>query len=297
LCPIRLSPRLPAASSPTCTLITFDDDSSGDPVMCIRSADRTELGTIDLRSFWSALGPDLLGASVAHHDPVGRRWVVATAADPAEADAALLIGVTRSEDPYGDWLLYRIEADHEGLLWAMDPTLGFNRHWVTVQVNRFRAPGVFVDSSIYVFGKAELYGGGAGNHTRFSLQDVGASQVPALTYDGDVEHQLLVGVWNGALGLLRAYEVCGSIGGETLTLDGFLVEPEHWPCCRLGGGSWLHEHEERVGLCVRQGICSVVLQDGCLWIATEREADEGACTQWRQCLQPMLDIGHDQPFG
>ena len=48
-------------------------------------------------------------------------------------------------------------------MWFDYPTVGFNKKWIVVQVNVFAYPGnAFVESRIYVFDKAALYGGSQG---------------------------------------------------------------------------------------------------------------------------------------
>lgn len=133
------------------------------------------LTTVSLPSFWSSLGvSDPFDPRVAY-DPFNDRWIFSAAAGADSSNAAILIGVSQSGDPAGNWNLYLVTADPTGTLWADFPTLGFNSKWIVVQANMFTVSGnMFAQSNIWAFDKANLYAGGGGAYTL--LQSAGGSR-------------------------------------------------------------------------------------------------------------------------
>ena len=104
--------------------------------------------------------------------------------------------------------------------------MGFNRHWVVVQVNMFSMtnPYPFVRSNIYVFRKDQLYAGTVSAVAVFSLGSTscegstcGGSQVPALTYDFTQNDLYLVQRWSSGAGALRLYRIAGPVNAPTIT--------------------------------------------------------------------------------
>ena len=210
----------------------------------VRVHDRSgrELSTTTLASFWSKVTGNLF-VSDPHieYDPATQRWI-ATAVAFAQAvkESSVLVGVSQGADPAGGWNLYRVLADPvNSLLFADFPTLGFNRDWVVVQVNMYGQPPAdptsniqLLKTQIYAFDKANLLAGGSdARHTLFSHSELGASQVPAVTYDADLPVVLLLEEWNGnsnGAGYLRLYSIGGPVGSEALTSVGFPATGDVW---------------------------------------------------------------------
>src|SRR6185295_14266717 len=64
------------------------------------------------------------------YDPYGNRWILV--ASTFLPSAALLIGVSQTNDPTGNWNLFVIPADSAGRYWIDYPRLGFNKNWIVV---------------------------------------------------------------------------------------------------------------------------------------------------------------------
>src|SRR5262249_22362309 len=85
-----------------------------------------ELLRVDFENFWSKVSRAIfLSAPKPLYEPFLDRWIVAAIAGPNTADSAILIGVSQTGDPTGNWNLYRIVADPTGATWADFPALGF----------------------------------------------------------------------------------------------------------------------------------------------------------------------------
>jgi len=125
---------------------------------------------VDLNRFWSGLGdfPDIFDPRV-QYDSVGDRWIAAAGVNPGNKNAALLIGVSQTGDPGGNWNLFQIDEGGAGF-WADYPVLGFNANWIALSANIFRLPpgGTYDRTDVYVFRKPDLYANGAGQYLTFS---------------------------------------------------------------------------------------------------------------------------------
>jgi hypothetical protein len=229
-------------------------------------------------AFWSGLGASSVSAPQVHWDASEERWVACAIAEPLRPTSAILLGVSSTADPTGTWYLYRIDPDPIGETGAVRASIGFNRNWITVQASLFSSYGLFENSSIFVFGKSDVYGGGAGNYTRFTLSGVGTTQVPALTYDDTQSSEYLVGTWNESCGAARLYCLSGSIGCEQLSYGDFILGPEGWCSKPMPGTA-----AGRLAAGDAEGIQCVVYRDGRLWIATKAGASEDASMEWWSC--------------
>lgn len=114
------------------------------------------------------------------YDPFNNRWIVAGVSNAQNANASILIGVSTTSNPAGTFTLFRVDADSTNLQWADFPTLGFNKNWVSVNVNMIvTSSGAFAGGKNLVLDYAQLRAG-AFSGTLFSGTGFVAS--PAVTY-------------------------------------------------------------------------------------------------------------------
>ncbi len=208
----------------------------------VRVQDRTGniLSTVTLDSFWLAVtGPGVFDPHVVY-DPFNDRWIFSAASGSFTDQSSVLLGVSQSSDPLGNWNLYRVDADPGNLAWADYDTVGFNKDWIVVTVNMF-AIGLldqfihpYFGANMYVFSKTNLYAKGDGAFTLFQDTSLkGFTMVPAVTYDNELSTMYLVQVDDliGALltplftgGLptavsrLQISAITGPVGSEVLDL-------------------------------------------------------------------------------
>ena len=236
----------PLSPTPTSSFLALDDDNTSIPpdthgavgpnhLMVtlntqVRIQDRNgvALSTVSLDGFWASLGAPSTFDPKVLYDPFANRWMFTAMADGSLPSSAVLIGVSQTSDPTGNWNLYRIDADVTNRLWADYPSLGFNKDWIVVTVNMFPISSGSVRSQIYVFDKADLYARGAGRFTL--LQDAsGFTQVPAITYDNTLSAIYLIEDWSGVSGQLRLSTITGALGSERLTSGvGFPTATNTW---------------------------------------------------------------------
>ena len=208
--------------------------------------------TTSLSSFWGDAG-GLSGVFDPRvlYEPYSGRWIAVACDDKQVSSSALLVGVSQTSDPTGNWYLYRLDADPADLLWADFPSVGFNRDWIVVQVNMYEhcgesscsdtidndgdgktdESGPFNRSQIYAFDRRDLHVGAPARFTFFSQSSIGGTQVPAATYDSSLPEAFLLQNWNSSFqgsGFLRLYRISGPLGSETLTPIAFPSTPNPW---------------------------------------------------------------------
>ena len=234
-----------------------------------------EISRVPLDTFWASVGFPLVFDPKAVYDPYQSRWIFAAMADPQMYTASVLIGVSATDDPTGNWYLYRVYVDPVGLNWSDFTSVGFNKDWITVTANMFDIFGYYHGENIYVFNKADLFTGGAGTFTL--LQDTsgrGFTMVPAVTYDQTSDVLYLVEVDNlvtnfvGVSSRLRLSTISGPVGNEVLTLGVGYAGGTNWGSSdpfRLYGGS-LPQHGSPYGIAGNDcRINNVVYRNGTLW--------------------------------
>jgi hypothetical protein len=221
-------------------------------VVRIQERSGTVINTMSLSNFWSKVGPFYSSVQSCSsdicaicdprilYDPYGRRWITTAQCNVLTETASLLVGVSGTDDPTGEWNLYRVAMDASRRHTLDFPSTGFNKHWIVVQVAVESGYTVgstaYVGSFIYVFDKADLYAGGAGRFTLFQRSDLDYVQTPVLTGDPDLDVAYLVGLSgsgdtrNG----LRVYTVSGQVGAEVLGIGPVVTGPS-WENVPAGG--------------------------------------------------------------
>ncbi len=178
------------------------------------------LGPVSLDDFWAGLGNPSCSQPRLLYDPYGQRWVFIANANPGETNAGLVVAVSQTTDPTGNWYQHFISTTTPVDVYADWPTLGFNKDWIAVQANMFyRATDEFYSSYVYALNKTNLYAGHDGQPLRFALLETpddypGGSQMPAYTYDEDSDKLYFVqsafGDDGTGFGALRIFSLEGS---------------------------------------------------------------------------------------
>jgi hypothetical protein len=205
------------------------------------------LNTVNVTSFWSAIGPfapnnspdfpSPIGDNKVLYDPSAARWIVTGLYFPNFTEASLLIGVSQTTNPTGVWNLYRVDMDPANLMFFDYPMIGFNKDWIVVQGQMYDSTfAKVVRSDIYVFSKTNLYAGGAGLYTLFqrpeSAGPFGRLLTPAETYDNSLSTMYLVSqvITNTGTNLnqLRLYTITGPVGAEVFTPGPVITTTNRW---------------------------------------------------------------------
>ena len=100
------------------------------------------LSTVGTATFWNPVVSDkaLLNELTdprTLYDPINNRWIVEM--QTVNSSGHILIGVSQTSDPGGNWYLYDFNTGA-----VIDfPTVGFNKNWIAVAINRYSAGGTF----------------------------------------------------------------------------------------------------------------------------------------------------------
>jgi len=174
---------------------------------------------ITLAQFWSGLGtftkvfdPRIL------YDRTAGRWIASAGANPWVAGAALLLAVSASSDPGGNWDLFAVQTGAQGY-WADYPELGFNQNWIVLAANLYTLPptGDYARTGVYAFDKAALYAGAQATYSAFS--DNTGELAPATDLDNSRADAIYFAQsFSGPVsGNLRISLLQGPVGHETFT--------------------------------------------------------------------------------
>ncbi|HRG81944.1 MAG TPA: T9SS type A sorting domain-containing protein [Chitinophagaceae bacterium] len=98
-----------------------------------------QLSVVSIETFWNSLGVD--GDNVFDprvvYDPYNNRWIVAAVSNGNDAASRVLLGISQTHDPQGNYNLYSFDPDPGTANWADYPMLGFNKNWIAIGINMF----------------------------------------------------------------------------------------------------------------------------------------------------------------
>lgn len=260
------------------------------------------ISTVTMNSFWSSLGnPDAFDPHVTY-DVFNDRWIFTAAANDSAPDSEILVGVSATNDPTGNWFLFSADADAANLVSADYDNVGYNNKWIGVTANMFRISNSnFYSVRFFIFDKTDLYTNGPGAFTMFeslNANDGAFSVVPAITQDNSLSTLYCVEDWDGSAGQLRISTITGPVGSEVLNIGtAFATTTNRWESFaipdnlapQLGTTQGIDVGDTRVLTCL--------YRNGSLWLAQNAllpvNNPKRCAAQWWQ-IQPN---GTVQQFG
>jgi hypothetical protein len=266
------------------------------------------LSVVTLDAFWAStpalMNPDTFDPKILY-DRFNDRFIFVVTANSFSPTSATLLAVSQTGDPTGTWFRYAVDADATatpfdpmtmtgGGAWADYPSIGFNKNWITVSINRFGYGTVsgFVGPSIYVFNKATAYAGTLIASTVFEgpftacleappddqLDEVscGFTFVPAITEDNTTNDHYILEDWDSRAGQLRLTRVTGTQASPTLIVGYQFPQSRYaWrfnSALIAGSGGYLPQRQQNILLpsgnrptANDSRIQNVVLRNGSLW--------------------------------
>ncbi len=179
--------------------------------------------------FWANVDNTALFDPKIIYDPYRNRWIYVIATDGRTADSAILIAVSQSPDPTGNWWFWRIDADANNDQWFDYPSIGFNNKWLTITGNMFTNPnaGGTNESRVFIFDLNQLYSGSSLSFNAFNVSGF-ATLCPALTYDPNMNDLWLVTNDDINDNDLRFFKISGSTASPTLTQGGYVSIGSDW---------------------------------------------------------------------
>jgi hypothetical protein len=114
--------------------------------MCvhIQTLTGTNVSQVTLDQFWTSVLPNNTTGSFdprIQYDQYARRWIMVALCDGQNSNSSLLVAMSQTNDPTGNWNLFRILIDNTGTNWLDFPNVGFNRKWIVVSGNLFANSG------------------------------------------------------------------------------------------------------------------------------------------------------------
>jgi hypothetical protein len=189
----------------------------------VRTRGGQQLSSVDLNDFWRPL--PLAGQSFdtrSRFDPYGQRFIVMSSGALGDTpNSGILMAVSQTADPTGNWSLFRVKADATSDAWVDYPTLGFNKKWIMVSGNMFGSTAFF--TRIWAFDKAALY---SGRLAVRELPGVGTTAQGAETYDAQLEDLYILQLDSDSS--VALHRLTGTVGSEHTELIASIPAPLSW---------------------------------------------------------------------
>ncbi|MBL7692828.1 MAG: hypothetical protein JNM41_14640, partial [Flavipsychrobacter sp.] len=245
--PSAPAPFMPVSPSPDTTFqstldngTTIPPDTHGaiDSTYCVTAVNSavriqtrsgTSISQVSLDAFWSPVLPG--GGSFdprIHYDPYSNRWIMVAVSGARSASSSVLLAVSKTGNPTGEWWQYKITAYAAGDYWLDFPNIGFNNKWITVSGVLFQNSGTgYNGCKTFVFNKANVLSGAGAPFT--AITQAGSGNIcPAITYSNTLGSMFMVEAWNGGSAAMRMWKITGNVGSETMTSVGFPVADYPW---------------------------------------------------------------------
>ncbi len=267
----------------------------------LRITDKTgfELSKIAITAFWAGVTPGGAGDPHINFDHYTNRWIM-TAQSDLNATSSLLVAVSQTSDPTGNWNRYAFRIDPTGLNGFDYPLVGYNQNWLVIGGNNFsNSSGAFNNVQIFIFDMTTLNNGSAITlGTNAQLINVGSAQgatySPVTTYEtGAASNTMyILQTWNSTSRALRLSTLSGVIPSVN-----FNATPPTFPIGNIawGGNSGITNNNSSPQLTETRRInsgdhrlCNSVLVNGKLWTAhhvffgTGNVSTVRAAIQWWQ---------------
>lgn len=217
--------------------------------------------------FWSALGATNLFDPKIIYDPYRHRWIFVILKNGRSSgqpqNSAILIAVSQTPDPLGNWFQWQIDADGNNDEWFDYPSLGFNRNWLIINGNLLPiGSGAGTDTRTFAFNIENLFAGNLTNYTVFTTTNY-TTICPALTYDPNVNDLWCVTNDDVDDNDLRFFKISGTANNPSMTEEGYVSIGSNWGQGKSDIGPQLG-NSVRINLADHR-IKSVIWRDGRLY--------------------------------
>jgi hypothetical protein len=225
---IVIPPDVSGAVGPT---RTFEGHNNNYRVL--NKSDGSVVATVGTATFWNPVIVDknLLAQLTdprTTYDPVQNRWIVAM--QTVNLNGLILIGVSQTSDPAGSWYLYAFGGLSASYLIDF-PTLGFNKNWIAVGINRYSSGGAFQRGVTLVANYAQARAGTLASATIFTqATNTHFVHSPCVTYSATEETLFVVTHLSSAGASYAVDVITGTPASPAYTTGGSLVRP---------GGGWV----------------------------------------------------------
>lgn len=201
-------------------------------VVRIQKKDGTEISNVTLPVFFSGTGHTDVYDPKITYDPYNQRWIFVACASRESSNSALLLGVSQTFDPTGNWNIYSIDADPANTNWFDYPSLGFNKNWIVVSGNMFDIPGQTTGfkARTWVINKSAAYAGNGLSIPYFDRTDY-FTICPSINYDANENTAWCVSNFNnnsGGNGYIKLFSIAGTAAAPTFTVGSTIQVAAAW---------------------------------------------------------------------
>ena len=191
-------------------------------------SDGSVISTVGTATFWAPSGETALNGLTdprTLYDPINHRWIAVMQTVTTGA-GNILVGVSQTSDPSGNWFLYRFAT---GV--TIDfPNVGFNKNWIAVSINRYGVAGNF-QRGITLVVNYPLARAGTGAGMIFTqAANTHFSSSPCVTYSSTAETLFVVTHLSSAGATYTLDTITGTASAPVYTAGGSQTRP---------GGGWV----------------------------------------------------------
>ncbi|HEV2706792.1 MAG TPA: Calx-beta domain-containing protein [Pyrinomonadaceae bacterium] len=187
------------------------------------------LSACSINGFWSPLNTTGAADPRVQYDPYNNRWLAVAISNLRAPDSTVLVAVSQTSDPEGDWLgvAFKVGCEggtlgcHDAGQWADFPMLGFNKNWVGVTWNYFAIDNAgYVENGGLLIDYPKLRNGTV---EAIRIESLGGSQAgfcmhPATTYSATEEVLYLVSHFDRTVGSYVVFDVSPAAPSEPLPI-------------------------------------------------------------------------------
>lgn len=224
------------------------------------------ISTVSLNGFWNGLGGhSFIFDPKITYDQYEKRWIFICCADTLN-NAALLLAVSQTADPTGNWNLYDIDADPGNQFWIDYPSIGFNRNWITVGGYMFNLTGQnnAQRTRMFVINKADVYAGLGTSISLFDRTDY-FHIAPAITYSPTENTIFCVSKFNnnfGNNGFIKLFSITGTAAAPVFNVLNTINVGSAWSTTSVNGPQLNSPTGLNLG---DDRILQTVFRNGVLW--------------------------------
>ena len=187
------------------------------------------LKSLSSTQWWSAVWPSQSGDPQILYDHFSNRWfMLFMQIDDVAQTAGNLIAYSDDDDPFGNWVMYRLDTRTHGTTpsntWGDYPQIGFDEQAIYIMTRCFNFSGGLNYNKIRIIAKDELYASNAGPLTYTDIWDItlpGSSTRPdvihpSFQFSAAGEHYFLWANRSGA-NIYGLYKLTNPLTAPTLT--------------------------------------------------------------------------------
>ncbi|MFI5134465.1 MAG: T9SS type A sorting domain-containing protein, partial [Chitinophagales bacterium] len=189
----------------------------------------TLVNSLDINNFFSSNSPSGFFDPHAAFDVIHHRFVVCVDAFYTNNHSALLIAVTETNDPNGNWFIYDFDAIGNANDFLDYPQIGFNNNWVVLTGNDFLSNGN-TTTKVYALNRLDLYSGSSSTVHTFTDGTV-FGESPAITMDSILSTEYIVADWDGSnlgFGYIKLFKITGTPSNPTYSAGSTIGVNQPW---------------------------------------------------------------------